>query len=124
MAALDKLTGLKKAAILLICLGEETATKLLRELTDEEIFKVTRCMADIEHIPEEVKTRVLQDFELVAEGQAGLVVKGQEFAKKLIAGSWQQEQGNQPDATVRHRHRSPPPGNHLQNAALHGRRPA
>jgi len=87
MAALDKLTGLKKAAILLICLGEETATKLLRELTDEEIFKVTRCMADIEHIPEEVKTRVLQDFELVAEGQAGLVVKGQEFAKKLIAGA-------------------------------------
>ena len=87
MAALDKLTGLKKAAILLICLGEETATKLLRELTDEEIFKVTRCMADIEHIPDEIKTRVLEDFELAAEGQAGLVVKGQEFAKKLIAGA-------------------------------------
>ena len=87
MAAADKLTGLKKAAILLICLGEETATKLLRELTDEEIFKVTRCMANIEHIPDEVKARILEDFELSAESQAGLVVKGQEFAKKLIAGS-------------------------------------
>jgi flagellar motor switch protein FliG len=87
MAAAEKLTGLKKAAILLICLGEEAATKLLRELTDEEIFKVTRCMADIEHIPEEIKVRVLEDFELAAEGQAGLVVKGQEFAKRLIAGT-------------------------------------
>jgi flagellar motor switch protein FliG len=87
MAAALKLTGLKKAAILLICLGEESATKLLRELTDEEIFKVTRSMTEIEHIPEEIKARVLEDFELAAESQAGLVVKGQEFAKKLIAGA-------------------------------------
>lgn len=87
MAAATKLTGLKKAAILLICLGEDTATKLMRELTDEEIFKVTRCMAEIEHIPEDMKMRILEDFELAAESQAGLVVKGQEFAKKLIAGA-------------------------------------
>jgi flagellar motor switch protein FliG len=85
MAPAEKLTGIKKAAILLICLGEETAGKLLRELTDEEIFKVTRCMAEIDHIPEDNRIRVLEDFELATEGQAGLVVKGQEFAKKLIA---------------------------------------
>ena len=84
MAAIEKLTGLKKAAILLICLGEETAAKLLRELSDEEIFKVTRTMAEIEHIPEDTRTRVLEDFELATESQAGLVVKGHEFAKKLI----------------------------------------
>lgn len=85
MATAEKLTGLKKAAILLICLGEETAAKLMRELTDEEIFKVTRCMAEIEHIPEDTRTRVLEDFELATESQAGVVVRGQEFAKKLIA---------------------------------------
>lgn len=85
MAAAEKLTGLKKAAILLICLGEAAASKLLRELTDEEIFKVTRCMSDIEHISEETRTRVLEDFEMATESQAGLVVKGQDFARKLIA---------------------------------------
>lgn len=87
----EKLTGLKKAAILLICLGEETAAKLLRELTDEEIFKVTRCMSEIEHIPEETRIRVLEDFEMAAENQVGLVVKGQEFAKRLIAGAGSKE---------------------------------
>jgi flagellar motor switch protein FliG len=91
MAAAAKMTGLKKAAILLICLGEETATRLLRELTDEEIFKVTRCMSEIEHIPEDLKRQILDDFELAAESQAGLVVKGQEFAKKLIAGAGNRE---------------------------------
>ncbi len=91
MATIDKLTGLRKAAILLICLGEEYATKLLRELSDEEIFKVTRCMASIDHIPEELKIRVIEDFELAAESQAGLVVKGHEFAKKLIESSGNKE---------------------------------
>ena len=85
MSAAKNLTGLKKAAILLICLGEDLATQLMRELTDEEIFKVTRCMADIEHIPDDLRQRIIEDFELAAESQAGLVVKGQEFAKKLIA---------------------------------------
>lgn len=85
MAAAEKLTGLRKAAILLICLGEETAAKLLQELSDEEIFKVTRTMAEIEHIPEDTRTRVLEDFELATESQAGVVVKGHEFAKKLIS---------------------------------------
>jgi len=87
MAAAEKLTGLKKAAILLLCLGEDAAAMLLRELSDEDIFKVTRCMSGIVHIPEETRKRVLEDFELSTVSQAGLVVKGQEFAKKLIARS-------------------------------------
>ncbi len=87
MAAAEKMTGLKKAAILLLCLGEDAASLLLRELSDEDIFKVTRCMSGIVHIPEETRKRVLEDFELSTESQAGLVVKGQEFAKKLIARS-------------------------------------
>ena len=87
MAAAEKLTGIRKAAILLICLGEEVAGKLLQELTDEEIFKITRCMAGIQHIPEETRNRVIEDFELAAESHAGIVVKGQEFAKRLIARS-------------------------------------
>ena len=87
MATAEKLTGLRKAAILLICLGEESAARILRELSDEEIFKVTRAMAGIEHIPEDVRRRVLEDFEMAIESQAGVVVKGQEFAKRLIANS-------------------------------------
>ena len=94
MAAAEKLTGLRKAAILLICLGEETAAKVLRELNDEEIFKVTRTMAEIEHIPEDIRKRVLEDFELAIEGQAGLVVKGQEYAKKLISSTGSKSREN------------------------------
>ena len=89
--AAEKLKGINKAAILLMCLGEETAAKVMREFTDEEIFKVTRAMTEIEHIPEDAKQRVLEDFELAAERQEGMVIKGQEFAKNTIAASGDQE---------------------------------
>jgi len=83
----DKLSGINRTAILLMCLGEEVASLVMREMSDEEIFKITRAMSEIEHIPEELKTAVFADFELSSEAQAGLVIKGRDFAKKTIAGS-------------------------------------
>jgi flagellar motor switch protein FliG len=83
----DKLSGINRTAILLMCLGEEVASMVMREMSDEEIFKITRAMSEIEHIPEELKTAVFADFELSSEAQAGLVIKGRDFAKKTIAGS-------------------------------------
>ncbi len=91
MVSIDKMTGTTRAAILLMCLGEDLAARVMRELTDEEIFRVTRAMAEIEHIPEDVRKRVLEDFELDTESQAGMVIKGQEFAKKTIAGTGSEE---------------------------------
>ncbi|PIE59716.1 MAG: flagellar motor switch protein FliG [Desulfobulbus propionicus] len=86
MAGSDKqLTGVARAATLLMCLGEEAASEIMKELSDEEIFRVSRYMVTVEHIPENVQQRVLEDFELALETQAGLVVHGQDFAKKTIA---------------------------------------
>lgn len=91
MAAPDKFTGLKRAAILLMCLGEDLAAQVLRELSDEEIFKITRAIAEIEHIPENVKKDVLREYELSRDNNAGLVIHGQEFAKKSIRGTGNQD---------------------------------
>jgi len=83
--SLEKLTGLDKAAILLICMGGEAAARVLEELSDDEVFKVTRAMAEIVHIPNDVKDKVLDEFEYAKEHNAGLVIRGQEFAKRVIA---------------------------------------
>lgn len=83
----EKLDGITRSAVLLVCLGEDLAARVMREMTDEEIFKVTQIMAEIKHIPEDIKNMVMADFALSAESQAGLVIQGQDFAKKTIAGS-------------------------------------
>jgi flagellar motor switch protein FliG len=87
----DKLDGVHRTAILLMCLGEKVASSVMSEMSDEEIFKITRAMSEIEHIPEDIKTAVIADFELSSEAQAGLVIKGQDFAKKTIAGTGNEE---------------------------------
>lgn len=80
----ETMTGLNKAAVLLMCLGEEASAKIFEELSDEEIGLVTRCIATIDHIPEDVKEQVFKSFEESQRRFAGLFIKGSEFAKKAI----------------------------------------
>ncbi len=81
----ESLTGLSKAAVILICLGEETTAKIFEELSNDEIRQVTRKMATIDHIPLDIKERVFNSFSDSQTEFAGLFVKGNDFAKKAIA---------------------------------------
>jgi flagellar motor switch protein FliG len=60
--SIESLTGLNKAAVLLICLGEEASAKIFDELSDEEVRKVTRAMAAIDHIPIDIKEKAISFF--------------------------------------------------------------
>ena len=89
--SIKTLTGLNKAAVLLICLGEEAASKIFEELTDDEIRQVTRTIATIDHIPEHIKDKVFSSYAETQQELAGLFVKGAEFARKAIAASGSEE---------------------------------
>lgn len=89
--SIKTLTGLNKAAVLLICLGEEAAAKVFQELSDDEIRQVTRTIATIDHIPEHIKDKVFASYAETQHELAGLFVKGAEFAKKAIAASGNDE---------------------------------
>lgn len=81
----ENLTGIDKAAVLLMCLGEEASAKIFEELSDEEIGQVTRTIATIDHIPQDVKETVIAQFAESQRQFAGLFIKGNEFAKKAIS---------------------------------------
>jgi flagellar motor switch protein FliG len=85
--SIKTLTGLNKAAVLLICLGDEATSKVFEELTNDEIRQLTRTMATIDHIPENIKDKVFANYAETQRELAGLFVKGAEFAKKAIASS-------------------------------------
>ena len=89
--SIKTLTGLNKAAILLICLGEEATSKVFHELSDDEIRQLTRTMATIDHIPESIKDKVFASYAETQRELAGLFVKGADFAKKSIAASGSKE---------------------------------
>ena len=91
---IETLTGLNRAAVLLICIGEEAAGKIFEELSDDEIRQVTRTMASIEHIPMDVKEKVFSNFREAQDRFAGLFVKGDDFAKKAIAATPNEQRSN------------------------------
>lgn len=86
-----KLSGAEKAAILLLCLGEEAASKVFESLSDAEVREITRCMVNIEHIPAKVSREVVAEFHRTQKTHAGIFIRGNEFVKKVIAGSVNQQ---------------------------------
>jgi len=82
---IESLTGLNKSAVLLICLGEEAAANVFKELSDDEVRRVTRAMAAIDHIPTDIKEKVFSLYFESKEQFAGVFVKGNDFAKKAIS---------------------------------------
>jgi len=56
------LTGLHKAAILLVSLGDSASAELLKHLTEDEVQKITETIAQLRSIPEEQSSAVLEEF--------------------------------------------------------------
>lgn len=83
--ATESLNNIKKAAIILMCLGEDAAAKLFQEFSDDEIRRVTKEMASIHHIPSESKQKAIDSFIEAKNQYSGLFVKGSEFAKMTLA---------------------------------------
>lgn len=81
----ESINNVKKAAIVLMCLGEDATARIFQEFSDDEIRRVTKAMASIEHIPSEVKQKVLDSFFEAQNDYAGLFVKGSDFAKMALA---------------------------------------
>ncbi len=84
--ATSTLSGINKAAILLICLGEQTSAKIFEELSDSEVQQLTRQMATIEHVPRNLQKEIFNSY-LDAEAKyCGLFIKGKDFVQKAITG--------------------------------------
>ncbi len=85
MSSSENLTNMKKAAIILMCLGEDVTAKIFQEFTDDEIRRVTKAMATINHIPAELKEQVIDSFLESQQRYTGMFLKGSEFAKMALA---------------------------------------
>ena len=56
------LSGLEKAAVLLLALGPQESTKLISGLTSREVARLADQFAQVHTVDEETRTRVLQEF--------------------------------------------------------------
>lgn len=62
-----RLTGAKKAAILLLSMGEDAASDVLKNLSDEDITEITRAMRSFDGVSQNEVQRVANEYFLLAE---------------------------------------------------------
>ena len=72
----NKISGSKKAAILLVTLGERLGGEILKQLSEEEVKSVSKAIARLEKVTPSQTEAVLEEFcewLWVAEGEAGSI---------------------------------------------------
>lgn len=80
----EPLTGQRKAAILLVLLGDEAAAGVYKLLPPNELREITIEIAELEYISPELAASVLQEYQKLSMTQEYLSQGGQEFASKLL----------------------------------------
>jgi flagellar motor switch protein FliG len=81
------LTGIQKAAILLISVGDQVSSELLKRLSDDEVQAVTAAIASLPAISREQAEAVLEEFRS-ATSQSGQGHGGVDFAKRILTSAF------------------------------------
>ena len=84
MSKQRKLTGRQKAAVLLISLGPELSAKVMKQLSEEDIEKITYEIANMDVVDAETQQEVLREFLELHEVQYYLLKGGVEYAKQVL----------------------------------------
>jgi len=80
----EVITSLRKAAMLLIVLGEQSSAELLQQLSEEDVQKVSREVAKITAISAEQAEGVLNEFHHIAAAGDYVARGGIDYARKLL----------------------------------------
>ena len=77
-------SGLQKAAILLVLLGEEVSSQIYQNLPEIDLEKLTQTIAELEYIDPATALEVLDEYHRLAVTQDYLAQGGTDYAKKLL----------------------------------------
>ena len=84
MATDSGLTGLQKAAVLLIALGPEKSSHIFKHLKEDEIEELTLEIANTRSITPQLKETVIEEFYQVCLAQQYIAEGGIGYAKELL----------------------------------------
>jgi flagellar motor switch protein FliG len=84
----ESLAGIKKAAMLLILLGDKISGELVKQLSEEEVQLVSREVARLESISAEQAEALLEEFYQMNMAHEFVVRGGIDYAKKMLVSAF------------------------------------
>lgn len=79
-----KLAGVRKAAILLVAVGEELGRKLMQQLPDPDVQRLTEEISELKNVTPEMSAAVVEEFHEMLETQQYVMHGGLDYARKLL----------------------------------------
>ena len=80
-----QLSGARKAAVVLMAIGDELAKEILRALPEADVERLTSELADLRGISPEISVAVLEEFWELLATQGYMVHGGIDYANRLLA---------------------------------------
>ena len=85
---IKSLNGRQKSAIFLVSVGSEISAKIMEQLREDEVEKLTFEIARLETIEPELKDQVLQEFQDLMAAQNFITTGGIDYARELLEKSF------------------------------------
>ena len=81
---MSKLSGMQKAAVLMVALGDDAASQIFKYLEEDEIQNISREIAVTRHVQPETADEILEEFHTMTQARSYISQGGIEYAKKLL----------------------------------------
>ena len=78
------LTGIEKAAILLVVLGDQTSSSIVKHLSEDEVEIVSREVARLKKVSPEDAEAVLEEFYQLTSAREYFARGGVDYAKSML----------------------------------------
>ena len=84
-------SGVRKAAILLVAMGQDLAKQVLRDLSENDVRLLTEELADLRAVSPEQSAQVVQEFWELLETQNFMIQGGYDYASRLLMDTFGKE---------------------------------
>jgi flagellar motor switch protein FliG len=89
------LSGARKAAVLLMAVGEDLAKDILRVLPEADVQRLTEELADLRGITPDLSAEVLEEFWQLMETQSFMMHGGLDYASRLLVETFGKERADE-----------------------------
>ncbi|MGH9557931.1 MAG: flagellar motor switch protein FliG, partial [Bryobacteraceae bacterium] len=87
----EALPGIRKAAILMVMIGHEASSAVLRELDEDEVQEISREIARVQTLTPEEAEGVLEEFYQMSVAHDYVIRGGVEYARKILNNAFSPE---------------------------------
>ncbi|MCF7800578.1 MAG: flagellar motor switch protein FliG [Candidatus Marinimicrobia bacterium] len=92
--AQPQISSLQKAAVLIIAMGAENASRVMKNLHESEVEKITLEIAKMKEIPAQILHASIEEFYQLLQANQYMMEGGIKYAREVLESAWGQKRAD------------------------------